>query len=223
MRWLYQGVQVLVVDPEDEYQRLADAVGGTTLRLGAPGVHLNPLDLGPEPDALTRRALFTHTLLPLLVGEPLSGAASAALDRAAIAAYTSRGITSDPRTHARPAPLLADLAHTLQQDPDPAGPQLAARLGPYVTGSFRELFEQPTSTRPDGHLLVFSLRDLPEELKAVGTLLALDTLWRTVSRPQPRDGGGWWWSTRPGPWPTNPPERGSCTGWPKRPANTPAA
>ena len=183
LRWLYQGVQVLVVDPEHEYQRLADAVGGTTLRLGAPGVHLNPLDLGPEPDALTRQALFTHTLLPLLVGEPLSGAAAAVLDRAAIAAYTRRGITSDPRTHTRPAPLLADLAHTLDQDPDPAGPALAARLGPYVTGSFRGLFEQPTSTRPDGHLLVFSLRDLPEELKAVGTLLALDTLWRTVSDP----------------------------------------
>ena len=46
LRNLYQGVQVLVVDPEDEYQRLADAVGGTILRLGAPGVQINPLDLG---------------------------------------------------------------------------------------------------------------------------------------------------------------------------------
>jgi type IV secretory pathway VirB4 component len=181
LRWLYQSVQVLVVDPENEYQRLADAVGGTTLRLGAPGVQLNPLDLGPEPDALTRRALFTHTLLPLLLREPLTSAASAVLDRAAITAYTARGMTSDPRTHTRPAPLLADLAHALGQDPDPAGPALAARLAPYVTGSFRGLFDQPTSTPADGHLLVFSLRDLPEELKAVGTLLALDAIWRTVS------------------------------------------
>jgi type IV secretory pathway VirB4 component len=186
LRWLYQGVQVLVVDPEHEYQRLADAVGGITLRLGAPGVHLNPLDLGGEPDALTRRALFTHTLVPVLVGEPLTSAASAALDRAAVAAYSGKGITSDPRTHRRPAPLLADLAHALERDPDPAGPALAARLGPSVTGSFRGLFEQPTSTRPDGHLLVFSLRELPEELKGVGTLLALDALWRTVSDPTSR-------------------------------------
>jgi hypothetical protein len=106
LRWLYQGVQVLVVDPDGEYQRLADAVGGTTLALGAPGVHLNPLDLGGEPDALTRRALFCHTLLPVLLGQPLTAVESAALDRAAVAAYTSRGITSDPRTHSRPAPLL---------------------------------------------------------------------------------------------------------------------
>ena len=185
--------------PNDEYQRLADAVGGTTLRLGAPGVHLNPLDLGAEPDALTRRALFCHTLVPVLLGEPLTAAASAALDRAAVAAYTSRGITSDPRTHARPAPLLADLAHALDQDPDPAGPALAARLAPYVTGSFRGLFDQPTSTRPDGHLLVFSLRDLPEELKGGGDAAGPG---RPLARPSatpPAAGGGWSWSTRPGP------------------------
>jgi type IV secretory pathway VirB4 component len=177
LRWLYQGVQVLVVDPETEYQRLAEAVGGACLRLGAPGVHLNPFDLGGEPDALTRRALFAHTLLAVLLGGPMDPAESAVVDRAVIAAYTARGITSDLRT----PPLLADLAHALQQDPDPAGPTLAARLGPYVTGSYRGLFERPTSTHPDRHLLVFSLRDLPEELKAAGTLLALDTLWRHVT------------------------------------------
>jgi len=186
LRWLYQGVQVLVVDPEHEYQRLAEAVGGACLRLGAPGVHLNPLDLGGEPDALTRRALFAHTLLAVLLGGSLDAAAAAVVDRAVIAAYAARGITSDPRTHPRPAPLLRDLARALERDPDPAGPALAARLGPYVTGSYRGLFEQPTSTHPDPHLLVLSLRDLPEELKPVGTLLALDTLWRHVTSQQHR-------------------------------------
>jgi type IV secretory pathway VirB4 component len=186
LRWLYQGVQVLVIDPEDEYQRLTTAVGGAFLRLGAPGVHLNPFDLGSEPDALTRRALFTHTLVAVLLGGPLDPTAAAVLDRAVIAAYAARGITSDPRTHPRPAPLLADLAHALQRDPDPAGPLLAARLGPYVSGSYRGLFEHPTSTHPDRHLLVLSLRELPEELKAVGTLLALDRLWRHVTSSERR-------------------------------------
>jgi type IV secretory pathway VirB4 component len=184
LRWLYQGVQVLVVDPEHEYQRLAEAVGGACLRLGAPGVHLNPFDLGREPDALTRRALFAHTLLGVLLGGRLEPAESAVVDRAVIAAYTARGITSDPRTHPRPAPLLIDVAHALAADADPAGAALAGRLGPYVTGSFRGLFERPTSSHPDRHLLVFSLRDLPEELKPVGTLLALDTLWRHVTDQQ---------------------------------------
>jgi type IV secretory pathway VirB4 component len=185
LRWLYQGVQVLVVDPENEYQRLAGAVGGAYLRLGAPGTHLNPFDLGSEPDALTRRALFAHTLLGVLLG-PLDPAAAAVVDRAVIAAYTGRGISSDRRSHPRPAPLLRDLAQELERDPDPAGAILAGRLAPYVSGSYRELFQEPTSTHPNGHLIVFSLRDLPEELKPVGTLLALDALWRRVtdrSRP----------------------------------------
>jgi type IV secretory pathway VirB4 component len=186
LRWLYQGVQVLVIDPENEYERLARAVGGAYLRLGAPGVHLNPLDLGGEPDALTRRALFTHTLLGVLLGGPLDAAASAVVDRAVIAAYTARGISSDPRTHPRPAPLLRDLAHALEADTDPAGPILAGRLAPYVTGSYRGLFQEPTSTHPDRHLVVFSLRDLPEELKPVGTLLALDALWQRVTDQQQR-------------------------------------
>jgi type IV secretory pathway VirB4 component len=186
LRWLYQGVQVLVVDPENEYQRLAEAVGGAYLRLGAPGVHLNPFDLGGEADGLTRRALFAHTLIGVLLDGPLDAAAAAVVDRAVIAAYTHRGISSDPRTHPRPAPLLADLAEALERDPDPVGAILAGRLAPYVRGSYRGLFQEQTSTHPNGQLIVFSLRDLPEELKPVGTLLALDALWQRVtdrSRP----------------------------------------
>jgi Helicase HerA, central domain len=113
LRWLYQDVQVLVIDPENEYERLAAAVGGAYLRLGHPGVHLNPFDLSGEPDALTRRALFTHTLVAVLLGSPLDPAAAAVLDRAVLASYAARGITSDPRTHPRPAPLLADLPQAL--------------------------------------------------------------------------------------------------------------
>ena len=63
LRSLYRGVDVLVVDPENEYERLADSVGGTHVRLGAQGVRINPFDLSAESDAYTRRALFIHTLV----------------------------------------------------------------------------------------------------------------------------------------------------------------
>ena len=77
LRSLYRGIHAHVIDPEDEYTRLAHAVGGVVIRPGTPGVHLNPLDLPlsrPDPDgvrtaptdALTRRALFLHTLLAVL-------------------------------------------------------------------------------------------------------------------------------------------------------------
>jgi len=208
LRSLYQGIEIAVVDPEDEYRRLAETVGGAYVHLGAPGVRVNPFDLdaGPETGAgeggddsvgdepggalasgpVVRRALFVHTLVAVLLGEKPDPASAAALDRGIVAAYESAGITADPRSHARPAPLLRDLAAALTADGDPAARTLAARLAPYVSGTHRGLFDGPTTTRPDGHLVVFSLRDLPDELKAAGTLLTLDAIWRRVSDPAKR-------------------------------------
>jgi type IV secretory pathway VirB4 component len=192
LRWLYQGVEVFIIDPEREYQRLADAVGGTYLRLGAAGVRLNPFDLpkptGTEADreALTRRALFLHTLVAVLLGQPPSAEEAAALDRAILAAYKARGISADPRTHTRPTPLFRDLAAALARDPQPAAKTLAARLEPFTAGSHRGLFDGPSTARPEGHLVVFSLRELPDELAGVGTLLVLDAIWRQVADPARR-------------------------------------
>ena len=186
LRSLYAGIEVAVVDPEDEYRRLAETVGGAYVHLGAPGVRVNPFDLQPGPDPVVRRALFIHTLVAVLLGEKPDPAATAALDRGIVCAYESVGITSDPRSHARPAPLLADLAAALDADGDPAARTLSARLAPFTTGTHRGLFDGPTTTRPEGHLVVFSLRDLPGELKAAGTLLTLDAVWRRVSDPANR-------------------------------------
>jgi type IV secretory pathway VirB4 component len=186
LRNLYQGVQIAVIDPEDEYLRLADAVGGTAVRLGHAGVRVNPLDLpagDTRPDVLTRRGLFLHTLISVLLGGQPPPGERAALDRAILAVYRHAGITADPATHHRPAPLLRDLTATLRSDDDDAARQLAARLTPWVDGSFKDLFDGPTTTRPDGHLVVWSLRHLPDELRTVGTLLALDDIWRQVDLP----------------------------------------
>ncbi|OHV23956.1 conjugal transfer protein TraC [Parafrankia soli] len=195
LRSLYQGVEVAVVDPEDEYSRLAAAVGGTRLALGEPGVHLNPLDLPAhshhDPDLLTRRALFCHTLVSTLLTDHtddggLGAGGRAALDAAILSAYRAAGITHDQATWTRPAPLLADVAAALRSAEDPAGPALAARLAPFVVGSHAGLFAHATTTSPTGHLVVYSLRALPDELKAAGTLLTLDAIWRTVADPTKR-------------------------------------
>ncbi|MGW0662186.1 VirB4 family type IV secretion system protein [Streptodolium elevatio] len=196
LRSLYRGVHAHVIDPEDEYTRLAAAVGGAHVSLGAEGVRLNPFDLpiqtGPDGrrlatrDALVRRSLFLHTFLAVLLGEPPDPAERAALDEAITATYRHAGITNDPRTWKRPAPQLADLATTLDNARSPVSESLAARLHPFVHGTFADLFDGPTTTHPDSHLVVFSLRDLADELKSVGTLLVLDTIWRQVSNPRAR-------------------------------------
>lgn len=193
LRSLYRGIEIQVLDPEDEYARLAAAVGGTHVRLGADHVHFNPLDLpihsigggrrtAPR-DALIRRALFLHTVVAVLVGAELTAAERAALDPAITTTYHHAGITTDPRTWSRPAPLLANLADVLAGSDNRAAVELGARLHPYTHGTFSGLFSGQTTTRPEGHLVVFSLRDLADEVKPIGTLLTLDSVWRQVSNP----------------------------------------
>ncbi|WP_394620135.1 VirB4 family type IV secretion system protein [Lentzea sp. JNUCC 0626] len=190
LRSLYSGVEAFVIDPEDEYTRLAQAVGGTVIRLGGGQVRFNPLDLptytrpdgkrtAPK-DALTRRALFLQTVVGVLLGADLTAVERTTLDTAVTATYAKAGITDDPRTWSRPAPLLRDLADMLHST---GAAEFAARLRPFTAGAFSSLFDGPTTTRPEGHLVVFSLRDLADELKPIGTLLVLDSVWRQISNP----------------------------------------
>ncbi len=201
LRNLYLGVQVAVIDPDDEYADLAQHVGGQVVQLGRPGVRVNPLDLPSgdrRADALTRRGLFLHTLLAVMLGD-LTAAERAVLDAAITATYTTAGITHDRTTWTRPAPLLSDVAAALTAGHDPAGRELAARLHPWTAGSFADLFNGPTTTSsaattaitgadsdagietttvaPAG-LTVWSLRHLPEQTRPAAMLLALDAIWR---------------------------------------------
>ncbi|HWH00596.1 MAG TPA: DUF87 domain-containing protein, partial [Pilimelia sp.] len=192
LRNLYQGVEAFAVDPEGEYVALAEAVGGTVIRPGAPGVRINPFDLhSGDSDAFNRQGLFAHTLIKVLLAgdDPAAAVASAvsadeasALDTAIVAAYGAKGITADPRTWRRRAPLLADVVRELAAT-DGHGRALAARLRPFVSGAFSRLFDGPTTTAAQGHLVVYALRDLADELKPAAMLLTLDTITRTVTAP----------------------------------------
>ncbi len=174
LRLLYQGVQVFIVDPDDEYRTLCQAVGGAYLPLAGPEpATLNPLDLpNPSPEAMSERVVFLTELVELMAGG-LTGGELAALDQAAHATYT---------THPGPgAPLLADLARQLEQRVE-AGKRLAERLAPYTTGSLSQLFSAPTSVQPEGQLVCFSLRGLSDRLKPVALALCLDSVWRQLDQ-----------------------------------------
>jgi len=183
LRLLYRGVQVFVIDPENEFERLTRAVDGVHLPLAGPdAVTLNPLDLPTDgtPESFDERALFLTELVTLLLGG-LSADELPVLDRAIRTCYADAGITPDPATHNRPAPLLHDLAATLEADSE--GKRLAERLQPYASGSHARLFSQPTSARPDGQLVCFSLRGLPARLQTAALLLTLDAVWRSLQGP----------------------------------------
>jgi hypothetical protein len=147
---------------------------------------------------LTRRALFVHTLVAVLLGGTPPPGERAGLDAAITATYTAAGISHHPSTWRRPAPLLRDLAATLDaagRTGDRAAGTLAARLAPWTTGSFNALFDGPTTHRPTTdasgpgqRLVVWSTRHLPDELRPAGMLLALDAIWRDVDTPPTRPG-----------------------------------
>jgi type IV secretory pathway VirB4 component len=156
-------------------------------------VRINPLDLNPGDgdDALYRRTQFMQTFAAVATsgdgaaaGASLPPEEAATLDDAVLAAYRAKAITTDPRTWRRPSPLLADVESALR-DLGVNGRAVAAKLRPYTSGSFKGLFDGPTTTAPQGHLVVYAIKDLPDELMPVGTLLTLDAIWRTVSSSSP--------------------------------------
>ena len=169
LRSLYRGIEIAVIDPEDEYARLARAVGGTYVHLGAEGVRLNPFDLPIHTHRDGRRTAPR---------DALSAAACSCTPSSPCCSAASRTPPNGPRWTARSPPPTSRRDHRRPAHLDPARaarcgpcatnwpppatpatgprPSSAARLHPYVEGAFKQLFDGPTTTTPDGHLVVFS-------------------------------------------------------------------
>lgn len=192
LRNLLCDVDFLVVDPEDEYRAVCDAVGGQYLRLASTSAqHLNPFDLPPpSPDADGRDPLSEQVaalvgLLGVMLvdqGALLDTDARALLDRAIYETYAAVGITADPATHARPAPLLRDLHTTLAQMANEHAGALATRLRRYVDGSLAGLFTGPTNAALDRAFVVFNVQSLEPELRPIGIHLIASFIWNQVRR-----------------------------------------
>lgn len=192
LRALLLGVDYLVIDPEDEYGPICEAVGGQMVRLSATSPHhINPFDLGGGDDGrdpVAERVLALQGLLGLMLAEPdrpLGTRERGALDAALYETYRRAGITTDPSTHTRPAPVMRDLLGVLRASDDADG--LADRLSRFVDGSLGRVFSEPTSASLDRPFVVFNIRDLEEELRPVATHLIADHVWREATRhPRPR-------------------------------------
>ena len=197
LRSLMMGVEVFVLDPENEYQRMAEAVGGAyvKLSLGSP-TRINPFELpkvidAEEADNALRSNLITlHGLVRLMMGgaqsqmlgsnaqvaPALSPVEEADLDAALIETYAKAGITNDPLTHMSTPPTIADLYETLLHAGG-TGPQLAQRLRKYTTGTFAGIFSQQSNIDINNPFAVFNIRDLEDELRPVAMYIVLNFIW----------------------------------------------
>ena len=164
------GTEVLIIDPENEYQKLADAVGGTYIRLSLNSdVRINPFDLPKvvdsedANDALRANLVTLHGLFRLMLGGGvLSPNEEADLDQALIDTYARAGITSDPLTHTAPPPTIINLYDTLLHMGG-TGPGLAQRLRKYTTGTFAGIFSQQSNIDINNQMVVFNIRDLEDD------------------------------------------------------------
>jgi conjugal transfer ATP-binding protein TraC len=194
LRAMLLGIDYLVIDPEDEYGRICEAVGGQLIRLAGASAHrINPFDLPPAGDdegrdPLAQRVLALQGLLGVMLADPgrsLGQQERGVLDQAIYETYRRTGITEEPATHHRPAPVLRDLLAVLGETAEPHG--LASRLARYVDGSLGHVFAERTTASLDRPFVCFNVRDLEEELRPVAMYLIADHVWREVTRdPRPR-------------------------------------
>lgn len=204
LRSMMFGIEVVIIDPENEYQRMAEAVGGAYVRLSLnSATRINPFDLPrvvdtEEADNALRSNLITlHGLLRLMMGgaqaqmqsggamvaPALSPVEEADLDSALIETYAKAGITNDPLTHNSPPPTINDLYDTLLHMGS-TGPQLAQRLRKYTSGTFAGIFSQQSNVDINNQLAVFNIRDLEDELRPVAMYIVLNYIWNRTKADQ---------------------------------------
>lgn len=207
LRSMMFGTEIFIIDPENEYERMCDAVSGTYVQLSLNSyTRINPFDLpkvvdSDEADNALRSNLITlHGLLRLMMGgaqiqlagatastagPPLAPSEEADLDAALIETYAKAGITNDPLTHTGTPPTIVDLYDTLLHMGG-TGPQLAQRLRKYTTGTFAGIFSQQSNTDINNSLVVFNLRDLEDELRPVAMYIVLNYIWNKTKTDQKR-------------------------------------
>lgn len=187
LRSLMVGINVIIIDPEDEYRSLSEAVGGSHFKISLTSQnHINPFDIpvipeGEEPaDVFKSHVLNLTGLIKLMLGE-VNAEEDALLDRAVTETYASRDITAEnfgAQANTLKPPLLEDLQTILQNTE--GGRTLGQRLDKFVHGSYAGFTNAPTNVDIKNRLIVFSIRDLEEELRPIAMYIVLNFVWNLI-------------------------------------------
>jgi len=186
LRSLMMGTNVVVLDPENEYKNLADAIGGSYFKISLTSEsHVNPFDIpvipeGEDPaDVFKSHVLNLAGLLKLMFGE-ITAEEESIIDRVLIETYASRDITAENfgATRELNPPLLEDLQVVLENTE--GGSALAKRLEKYTRGSYAGFTNVPTNVDIKNRLIVFSIRDLEEELRPIAMYIILNFVWNLI-------------------------------------------
>lgn len=187
MRSLMLGTNIIIIDPEKEYEKLTAAIGGEYISFAQDGASkLNPFELSgiyeKDEDELRFKILFLQGLVRIMIGGKISPIESAILDRALILTYKEKGITPDPATQRKPAPLMEDLYKILKAMAEDEAHLLASKLEKFIRGSAAGIFDQRSNVEINNTFTVFSIRDLSDELRPIAMYMMLDFIWTRVKK-----------------------------------------
>jgi conjugal transfer ATP-binding protein TraC len=187
LRSMMIGTDVIVIDPENEYEALAQTVGGSYLKVSLTADRrINPFDL-PAPlegedvqpgDLLRQNIITLNGLLKLMLGD-MTPQEESIIDKALIDVYALKGITMevvDPSEF--PPPTMEDLYDILSTSE--GGMNLAQRLQKYTSGTYAGIFNKPTNVDLESGLMVFSIRDLEDALRPTAMYIILHYIWNRI-------------------------------------------
>ncbi len=185
LRSLMMGVEVIIIDPEREYQHLCDAVGGTYINISlASASRINPFDL-PRPvgeqastaDIIRSAVITLKGLLRLMLGT-FTQEEDSIMDRALLETYAKKDITPQSDLATVEPPTMSDLLDILSGMEGANG--LAEKLKKYTEGTFAGLLNHPTNVETHNQLIVFSVRDLEDELRPIAIYTIVNYIWNIV-------------------------------------------
>ncbi len=185
LRSLIFGTEIIIIDPEREYRHLCEAVGGTYIDISLNSENkINPFDLpraiGEDTKAgdIIRSAVITvKGLVRLMIGD-ITHEEDSIIDRAILETYGKKDITPNVDLSKVETPTLRDLQDILESMA--GGESIALRLKKYTEGTFSGLLNNPTNVIMKNQLVVFSVRDLEDELKPLAIYSIINYIWNVV-------------------------------------------
>lgn len=184
LRSLMMGTDVIIIDPEMEYKHLSEAVGGAYINISLNSESkINPFDL-PRPvgevntgDIIRSAVITLKGLMRLMLGT-LTHQEDSLVDRALLETYAKKDITPNSDLTKVESPVMADFQEVLAGMQ--GGEDLVLRLKKYTDGTFAGLFNRPTNVDVKNQLVVFSVRDLEDELRPIAIYTIVNYIWNVV-------------------------------------------
>ncbi len=188
LRYLMLNVDAIIVDPENEYKFLAEAVGGSFFNISlASSHHINPFDLPtPREDEKAEDVLRTNIvnlvgLIRVMLGG-LTPEEDGIMDQALAETYAAKDITSksDPNLWGKelPFPIMSDLEAVLSTMEGTES--LVRRIQRFTKGVYSNFFNQPSNVDMTNRLVVFGIRDMEDELRPMALFMILRYIWKTI-------------------------------------------